>query len=1040
MARRYSRKKAAKKEPDGKAPGEHTAPIDLDYIAARHEKEPSDMAFLVLNQGAVSKACQDTPEKFNLDCRSDSCPDRTWHTYERYVGCVLDRGDTEEDARRVWFGKKQKICQHEMSSEMTLKPPVPVARAIDCHYDACSHDGMHTLDRLISCITAAGRPVGDAIRCWNVHVGAEHRVPLDAVTLDGPDVPVPAQADPPASHEILPAPHTKSEARGCTKTKCHRASGPAGMSGNKIRGSARHGKRAKKCMSVVLYHKPVKIERLARVYSKISDIDGLMGYAGGHYNEAVNPAPLVLKVDCGYYGCIRKKMHSFTDLLECCQFDGQHSGNASVLWEHKSKEVLPYEFFLPLDTRSPLERLEATREDAPIDWSKKSNAFRDGFILRHGRDMRVLMSVQQSLKEKPVVNFPYDYDKNEQYDHRGKMAYIRVIRKGRLATTCYENGMVLVGNYHRNQYCMHQIPDGCIRHADGTRITQYRPLSCGRLTCLECLLPACNKTAGKALGRLSKMMIKLRAGVYSNSRKWIFHHFVYSLSEEHCEEFKTLAGRKRIYTMIRREIKRMGYVGGLYITHPWRFDDGLTKNNWSVHIHCVAAGFVDHAKYRVMNAKAIMSGKMSSDPFSDLTRRTGDIFIPIREFSHFSEAFDTIAYALSHAGVEETGGQAVKYFGEAAQNRLATTTFPVNMRGARENLYAHLTDRLSITKGGNDYELFEAKACAYYIQSDYMDIDLHHLPTPVRRYVTRDNFRGFLPSVYDAARLASSRQADPALAKSTQVDKGNAGANAGCACECGSRKCIIPLRKQVCDCKSGICTCFGDGSVPFVRARPVVTMNVFVVLGLRYRYKEKYADATSKNYSPVPVPTASGPPNDKKVITRTVVTHLDPSMERLCPKCRSRKITILPINGILPQPPDPEQHRIHRCYKDAGNWEMLEQKHLYKGQPYCRYRDDTLHWSNGIGVPNRHYNKQPRRVRDIQDKYILESFISYISKLACRMLRDQDEGCAVRAMRPFARKYLYETGLPDRSDQYWDYTLASHIIGLWHAGDLSNST
>ena len=281
------------------------------------------------------------------------------------------------------------------------------------------------------------------------------------------------------------------------------------------------------------------------------------------------------------------------------------------------------------------------------------------------------------------------------------------------------------------------------------------------------------------------MMIKLRAGVYSNSRKYIFHHFVYSLSEEHCKDFKTLAGRKKIYAMIRREIKRLGYVGGLYITHPWRFDDDLIKNNWSVHIHCVAAGFVDHVKYRTRNARAIMSGQMAPDPVSELNNRTGDLYIYIRSFSGFSEAFDTIAYALSHAGVEETGGQAVKYFGAAAQNRLATSTFSINEQGARENLRTHLADRLTITKGGNEYELFEAQACAYYIQSDYMDIDLHDLPTPVRRYVTRDNFLQFLPSVYDAAKLASSREADPAHAKSTGVEKDGAGANAGYTCECG---------------------------------------------------------------------------------------------------------------------------------------------------------------------------------------------------------------------------------------------------------------
>ena len=161
---------------------------------------------------------------------------------------------------------------------------------------------------------------------------------------------------------------------------------------------------------------------------------------------------------------------------------------------------------------------------------------------------------------------------------------------------------------------MHQIPDGCIRHDDGTRITQYRPLSCGRLTCLECLLSSCNKTAGKALGRLSKMMIRLRAGIYVTPRKYIFVHGVYSLSKKHCKDFETIAGRKRIYAMMRRELKRLGFVGGLYITHPWRFDDDLVKNNWSVHIHFVAAGYVDAPAYRVKNAAAIMAGKMGPDP------------------------------------------------------------------------------------------------------------------------------------------------------------------------------------------------------------------------------------------------------------------------------------------------------------------------------------------------------------------------------------------------------------------------------------------
>ena len=146
-------------------------------------------------------------------------------------------------------------------------------------------------------------------------------------------------------------------------------------------------------------------KRLARVYSQVSDIDALMRHDGGHYNEAINPTPLALSVDCGYYGCIRKGRHSFTDLLECCQLDGQPAGNACSIWENAGGESVPCGPFLPPVVGSHRESAAAIKEPEAIDWSKKTSAFRDGFLLRHGRDMRVLMSAQQSLKEKPLSVF-----------------------------------------------------------------------------------------------------------------------------------------------------------------------------------------------------------------------------------------------------------------------------------------------------------------------------------------------------------------------------------------------------------------------------------------------------------------------------------------------------------------------------------------------------------------------------------------------------------------------------------------------------------
>ena len=218
-------------------------------------------------------------------------------------------------------------------------------------------------------------------------------------------------------------------------------------------------------------------------------------------------------------------------------------------------------------------------------------------------------------------------------------------------------------------------------------------------------------------------------------------------------------------------------------------------------------------------------------------------------------------------------------------------------------------------------------------------------------------------------------------------------------------------------------------------------MNVFVVLGLRYKYKEKYVNTSAKDYSPKPVSNRFWAAKTQKRhnpygcvtlwirvlnVSALSACRVKPHFCQSMAFCRSPMtqntiastvVTRMLITGkCLP---------VNICTKDR-----------YIVVP-C---DDMLHWSNGNGLPNRYYDRQPRRVRDIQDVAILETFISHISKLACRMLRDQDERCAVKYMRPYARKYLYETGLPDKEDQYWDYTLASHIIDLFHAGSLSDST
>ena len=168
----------------------YTTPIDLDYIAARHKKEPSPMAFLVLNQGAIAKSMENEPPMMNLACSYRGCPDQTYHTWDRFLGCILDRGDTVDVARRLWFGKKQFNDRRTLAIARSISP-VPLAHVIECGFPGCPYYGMHTLGRLVGCVTSDGGSVDAAIRLWNSHVARQERVPLagipDCIEPIGPD-------------------------------------------------------------------------------------------------------------------------------------------------------------------------------------------------------------------------------------------------------------------------------------------------------------------------------------------------------------------------------------------------------------------------------------------------------------------------------------------------------------------------------------------------------------------------------------------------------------------------------------------------------------------------------------------------------------------------------------------------------------------------------------------------------------------------------------------------------------------------------------
>ena len=160
----------------GSLPDIYTTEMSVSKLDDTFKHRPSIGLFSSWMQ--MQRASRDFPDKMNINCHYLGCLDHTYHTFSRFKSCILGRGDTIEDARRLWFGKKQFINRRDLSLGRSLVAPVPRAHAIECDWDGCPWYGMHTLGRLIGCNTTAGQPINEVIGFWNLHVDAPEQIPL----------------------------------------------------------------------------------------------------------------------------------------------------------------------------------------------------------------------------------------------------------------------------------------------------------------------------------------------------------------------------------------------------------------------------------------------------------------------------------------------------------------------------------------------------------------------------------------------------------------------------------------------------------------------------------------------------------------------------------------------------------------------------------------------------------------------------------------------------------------------------------------------
>ena len=101
----------------------YTRPIDIDALAAKFADRPTVGAWLTLLQRRTAE-----PQEYehNINCNFDGCDDHTWHTYPKFVNCILGRGGTEDEARHIWLDKlKRDKCPLSNTVPSSQLGPMP---------------------------------------------------------------------------------------------------------------------------------------------------------------------------------------------------------------------------------------------------------------------------------------------------------------------------------------------------------------------------------------------------------------------------------------------------------------------------------------------------------------------------------------------------------------------------------------------------------------------------------------------------------------------------------------------------------------------------------------------------------------------------------------------------------------------------------------------------------------------------------------------------------------------------------------------------
>ena len=593
-------------------------------------------------------------------------------------------------------------------------------------------------------------------------------------------------------------------------------------------------------------------------------------------------------------------------------------------------------------------------------------------------------------REAPIPAFPGEGraapDRGEDTSPGAAQWYWDMLaRRAWAAGACqYGHALPSYGTFY--DHCGRYVVRGCLDHADGkTRSGRRGRWWCRRLSCPVCYEHSIRVAAMRCAMLLISYAVYRKSQPGAGRYHLAYHHWIVSVDPARRRQMKTQEGvdmyRKEVY----KQMKWLGYTGGVVVYHPWSFKGG--RKRFRPHLHCVAAGYVDRDRYLDKYGKRIMLGEMDSDPVREAHRRTGAVYREVSRPVSALETYSLLVYLLTHvglripkrspdggqpagpagAGVQGAGaglrkyGQAVSYFGNISANQFALKIILSRSRDAGRHIAKILqsVQKRVEARGWRVWAHIRPVTCPPSgaerpggRRGGVLDVDPRTAECGGAVYVP-------LAEAEDLLWSLAARGGNAPLAKSTE----------------GGRP--------------------SDGSGPEPYRYAVIRLD----------YDEKRGGV--------------------RVRSSNMVIGLDPSTENLCGECRGPLRVIVRADGGGIPPPDSDHPDGEGHARDDTGWTYYRPRgeHAGMGIPYYM-EDDSPRWDRGIPNMPEDATKMPAGYQLFLREWVGDRTV----RCMVAAMRLQDPGVHPGMARRAVRRHLARAGHPDKTRDGWEDVL---LAGVW---------